>query len=375
MTQVRGRVWRDGQPDDSFTFESISDCLADKDALLWADIYDPDHETLRGLADELGLNIWAVEDSIAPMERTKASVYHTHTFFTVYAIDIRTPEDDMASTLIKHRISAFVLPRGLITVRLPSVDHAEDEFDVEEVSQRFDELGGQEYGVGALVHGLLDVVVDGHFEAVQDLDDAIEGLEDELFDDRGPRRGLQRRTFRLRKDLVELRRVVLPMREVVSTIQHRRLDAKISPELDPLYADLYDHVLRASEWTESLRDMITTVFETNLSLQDARLNTIMKKLTGWAAIIAVPTAVTGWYGQNVPYPGFQNAAGVVSSAASDDTRAATKSIAEPFLQVAAQAPQPMQAAASIATSASAFGMGMLLASCTAFVRTEMKPPA
>ena len=93
------------------------------------------------------------------------------------------------------------------------------------------------------------------------------------------------------------------MREVVTAIQNRRLDAKISPELDPLYADLYDHVLRASEWTESLRDMVTTVFETNLSLQDARLNTVMKKLTGWAAIIAVPTAVTGFYGQNVPYPG------------------------------------------------------------------------
>ena len=70
------------------------------------------------------------------------------------------------------------------------------------------------------------------------------------------------------------------------------------------YDDLYDHVLRASEWTESLRDMVTTVFETNLSLQDARLNTIMKKLAGWAAIIAVPTAITGWFGQNVPYPGF-----------------------------------------------------------------------
>src|SRR6185437_3405856 len=98
-------------------------------------------------------------------------------------------------------------------------------------------------------------------------------------------KGLQRKTVRVRKDLVELRRVVLPMREVVNSIQHRRLDAKTSPELDPLYADLYDHVLRASEWTESLRDMIPTVFETNLSLQDARLNTVTKKLTGWAAII------------------------------------------------------------------------------------------
>lgn len=190
------------------------------------------------------------------------------------------------------------------------------EFDIDTVSQRFDELGGQEYGVGALVHGLLDVVVDGHFEAVQKLDDEIEDLEDELFEERPPQRGdLQRKTYRLRKDLVELRRVVLPMREVVNSIQHRRLDAKTAPELDPLYADLYDHVLRVSEWTESLRDMITTVFETNLSLQDARLNMVMKKkLTGWAAIIAVPTAVTGFYGQNVLYPpGIETASGFIVS--------------------------------------------------------------
>jgi magnesium transporter len=162
---------------------------------------------------------------------------------------------------------------------------------------------------------LLDVVVDGHFEAVQSLDDGIEALEDDLFENNTPRGGLQRKTFSLRKDLVALRRVVLPMREVVSSIQHRRLDAKTAPELDPLYADLYDHVLRVSEWTESLRDMVTTVFETNLSLQDARLNQVMKKLTGWAAIIAVPTAITGFYGQNVNYPGIETVGGFVTSTA------------------------------------------------------------
>ena len=313
MTQVHGRVWRSGEPAGGFTFETISDFLATEDTLVWADIFDPDHHALTSLAEELGLNVWAVEDAIAPNERTKVSVYHTHTFFTVYAVDTSTPDGGTVSVLLKHRISAFVLPRGLITVRLPSSDGALTEFDIEEVSRRFDDLGGQEYGVGALVHGLLDVVVDGHFDAVQVLDDGIESLEDELFDDGGPRRGLQRRTFGLRKDLVQLRRVVLPMREVVSTIQHRRLDSKISPELDPLYADLYDHVLRVSEWTESVRDMVTTVFETNLSLQDARLNTVMKKLTGWAAIIAVPTAITGFYGQNVTYPGINTVVGFVAS--------------------------------------------------------------
>ena len=61
--------------------------------------------------------------------------------------------------------------------------------------------------------------------------------------------------------------------------------------------------------------MVTTVFETNLSLQDARLNSVMKKLTGWAAIIAVPTAVTGFYGQNVEYPGLNTVGGFVASSA------------------------------------------------------------
>ena len=199
-----------------------------------------------------------------------------------------------------------------MTVRLPP------EFDVEEVSRRWDELDTARFGVAGLVHGLLDVVVDGHFDAVQVLDDCIEGLADELFEpperSTGSQRAtFQRRSFQLRKDLVHLRRVVLPMREVVGAIQHRSPDTHHSPELDPLYIDLYDHVLRVSEWTESLRDMVTTVFETNLSMQDARLNTVMKKLTGWAAIVAVPTAITGFYGQNVPYPGAGVQSGFVVS--------------------------------------------------------------
>ena len=160
-----------------------------------------------------------------------------------------------------------------------------------------------------MLHEILDVVVDEQFDTIQQLDDAIESLEDGLFDDTGDNRTIQRNTYRLRKELVELRRIVLPMREVVNTI--RRSDIT---ERDGWYDDLYDNVIRAAEWTESLRDMITTVFETNLSLQDARLNIVVKKLTGWAAIIAVPTLVTGWYGQNVPYPGFSEVSGVVTSA-------------------------------------------------------------
>jgi len=74
-------------------------------------------------------------------------------------------------------------------------------------------------------------------------------------------------------------------------------------------------VLRVTEWTESLRDLVTTILETNLTIQSNRLNTITKKVTGWAAIIAVPTLITGFYGMNVPYPGFSDEWGFGTSVA------------------------------------------------------------
>ena len=165
------------------------------------------------------------------------------------------------------------------------------------------------FGVGYLLHGLLDYIVDGHFEAVQSLDDAVEGLEDQLFADIPQDLAVQRRSFELRKSLVLLRRIVIPMREVVNALMRRDLHV-VSDDMMPYYQDVYDHVLRAAEWTDSLRDLVTSILETNLTIQGNRLNVITKKVTSWAAIIAVPTFITGFYGMNVPYPGFSRAVGL-----------------------------------------------------------------
>ena len=171
------------------------------------------------------------------------------------------------------------------------------------------------HGVAALVHGMLDELVDGHFETIERMDEVLEGLEDLLFDPTTKSRIIQQRIFGIRKSLVLLRRVVLPMREVVTAVMRFRAERgnSLSVEMDGNFNDLYDHVIRAAEWTESLRDVVSSVFETNLSLQDARLNEVMKKLAGWGAIIAVPTAVTGWFGQNLPYPGFADPSGLLQS--------------------------------------------------------------
>jgi magnesium transporter len=108
--------------------------------------------------------------------------------------------------------------------------------------------------------------------------------------------------------------VVLPMREVVNTLMRRDLHV-VTDEMHPYYQDVYDHVLRATEWTESLRDLVTTILEANLTIQGNRMNIITKKVTSWAAIIAVPTFVTGFYGMNVPYPGFGRSSGVLTALA------------------------------------------------------------
>jgi magnesium transporter len=308
---IHTRLWRSGElAAVDFPLELISDHLASDDCLVWVDVCKPNHQNMQVLAGELGLHPAAVEDALAHSERAKATRYATYTFLTAYGTGLRPagPGDRDASALQLSRVSVFVFPRGIVTVR-PG-----DDFSMDEVVRRWD--GSRDLlalGVGALVYGLLDVVVDSHFDAVQALDDTIEGLEDGLFDDGAVSKEIQRRTYRVRKDLVELRRVVLPMRELVNTVLRHRKDFHAPSDLDPWFDDLYDHVLRASEWTESLRDMISAIFETNLSLHDTRMNTVMKQLTAWAAIIAVPTAVTGFFGQNVPYLGFGRPLGVYLS--------------------------------------------------------------
>jgi magnesium transporter len=293
--QVRTRLWRNGIVEaENFPFEQISDYLDDQDCLVWVDVCAPERGRLNTLADELSLDPHAVEDAVELHERPKASRYPTHMFLSAYDVTFNRPTAELTT----RQVSAFVLKHAFVTVR------QSDDFDMDDVVAEWDENADLiKFGPKALAYGLLDVLVDRQFEAIEGLDDEIEKIEDLLFDESGASvRQVQKRSFALRKSLVQARRVILPMRDVVNSTMRRAED--VHPELEPYYEDLYDHVLRVTEWTESLRDLINSIFETNLSLADSRLNSIVKKLTAWAAIIAVPTAITGFYGQNVPYPGF-----------------------------------------------------------------------
>ena len=307
-------MWRkEVLEEEDFPLARVSDFLEEKDTVVWADLTDPDVDQMQQLADELGLDTLAVEDALEHHERPKVDRYPSHLFVTTYGMTM-APDGELRLS----RVSMFVLAQALVTV------HSAD-FDLEPVVRAWDDnpdlLG---FGPKALLYGLLDVVVDGHLTCLQSIDDRVEEAEDRLFDEQS-RSGhdIQRETYELRRQMTGIRKVVLPMRDVVDTL------LRIAGHGDPAHADpehpfqqtelterlrdLRDHVIRSNEWNDSLRDTVTTMFETGLSLANANLNQVVRKLSGWAAIIAVPTAVTGFYGQNVPYPGSGTTGGFMVS--------------------------------------------------------------
>ncbi|MEU7524308.1 magnesium transporter CorA family protein [Saccharothrix sp. NPDC042600] len=302
---ARTRVYRGGVlMTEDIPAEDISEHLLHPEATVWLDMCAPDADDLETVRDELGLHQLAIEDAVHVHQRAKIDRYSTHSFVTTYLVRF----DPATGMLTTSEVSMFVTAQALVTIR------ADEHLDMAEVVERWDSSDMGESGVGYLLHGVLDYVVDGYFEAVRELDEQIEALEDLIFMENVDPADVQRRSLHLRKSLVVLRRVVLPMREVVNTLMRRDLHY-VDEELLPYYHDVYDHILRASEWTESLRDLVATIRETQLNLQGNRLNTIMKQVTSWAAIIAVPTAITGFYGQNIPFPGFDHPFGFWLSSA------------------------------------------------------------
>jgi magnesium transporter len=304
VSTVHTRRYRKGVlEDEDFPLADVSEHLEDPDTVVWVDC-PQDEEVLQALAGELGLHELAVEDALESHERPKVDHYSGHLFLSIHAVAVAPDR----SGLVVQEIDSFVGPRWLVTVR------NDDAFSLAPVLERWDRSSDlAAAGVPFLLYGLLDVVVDGYFDAVQAFDDFYDDVSEQIFSERPLAPEQQRRWFDMRRALVKFHRLVVPIREVISSLMRREHDA-VPEALYPYYQDVYDHILRVTEATDALRDLVATIVETNLSLRDYRQNQVMKKVTSWAAIIAVPTLVTGFYGMNVPFPGFADHAGVWTAA-------------------------------------------------------------
>jgi magnesium transporter len=292
---TRSRVYRDGRLQaEDFPSDQLAGYLDDPEAVVWLDLTQPGADDLAAISEKLGLHALVVQDAVEKHQHPKLSRYQGHALLITYAAQMNA----RSGALHAHELAVILTDRAMITVR------KDDGLDIEDVVERWDaepELAG--CGVSYLLHGVLDHVVDTHMAALQVLDDQIESLEDSVFT--GPPTSVQtqRRSLRMHKSLGQLRRKVAPMREVLGSLM-RRASAASDERMLPYYQDVLDHVMYSIEQVESLRDLIATIRDTQLNLQGNRMNLVMKKVTSWAAIIAVPTAITGFYGQNVPIPGM-----------------------------------------------------------------------
>src|SRR5262249_1052027 len=155
----RTRLYRNGVLEaEGFPISEVSDHIVDESATVWFDLCRPSAEELGAISEELGLHALAVEDAMVEHERPKLDRYNSHLFVTAYAVTL----DTVSGQLSSYEVAAFVTRNALVTVR------KDESFDIDQVVQRWDQSPDlAKYGVAFLLHGLLDYVVDTHFDAVQ----------------------------------------------------------------------------------------------------------------------------------------------------------------------------------------------------------------
>src|SRR2546425_399367 len=285
------RLYRDGRLERTeFDEAQVGELLKERGALLWLDIEGPTEEDMGMLGRAFGFHELALEDCLHPHQRPKIEQYGSYYFLVAYAVTADRID------LQGHELAAFVGHDYLVTVRKdPPYDLAE----VIKRSEAHSELCKE--GGAYLLYLLLDEIVDGYFAALDQLEDASEEVEDAVFREQEPpaeeEMGRQGQIFQLKKELLKFRRVVAPLREVLDVMQRQTIDVVTAP-LEPYYRDVYDHVLRAADFVDSLRDILSSALEAHLAVVSNRLNEIMKVLTSWGAIILVPTVIAGIYGMN-----------------------------------------------------------------------------
>jgi magnesium transporter len=287
------RAYREGLLQDmEMDLDDISDFLQQPDHMLWLDLDGATKENIALLGREFGFHELALEDCLHPHQRPKIEQYGSFYFMVAYAVTVEEQE------LREHEMAVFVGRNYLVTVR------KEPPYDLTEVIKRttaHKELCKE--GGAYLLYVLLDDVVDGYFTALEGLEDSAEDVEDKVFgtdqasDAETSEATEQSDIFKLKKQLLKFRRVIAPLREVLDVMQRRTIDVVTVP-LEPYYRDVYDHVLRATDFLDNLRDLLSSTLEAHLAVISNRLNEVMKRLTSWGAIILVPTLIAGIYGMN-----------------------------------------------------------------------------
>jgi magnesium transporter len=284
---LTARVFGSSAPEMIEGLDAIGAALADASNLVWIDLDGPSEGELAPLVPVLGLHQLAVEDVDKHGQRAKLDRYPHHAFLVAYA---RAEDGDLCE------VDFFIGPNWLVTVRERN-EHGET-FAVDEVLDRYERTRDVDRSVGFLLYTLLDALVDGYFQAIENAEDSLETIEEDLFDNGPPDDGsLQQALLDLRRELILFRRRVVPLRDVVLSLLRREVPW-IEESSIVYLQDVLDHLLRVIDQIDTQRELMGNVVDASLGLASNRMNEVMKKMTSWGAILIVATIVAGIYGMN-----------------------------------------------------------------------------
>ena len=269
--------------------DSIDRIRQDPGKTLWLDLTAPRGDDLRLLAEEFEFHPLAIEDATRPNQRPKVDSYGSYYFVVFYCIDSKEQEPQICTT----PLYLFIGQNYLVTV------HPEPIAEIQETLRRWREPNsplGQD--VGALIYALLDAIVDDYFPVMDDIAERVEDLEERIFEEFDE--GALQQIFELKKDLLNMRRVVAPERDVLNVMLRR--DIPVFGRDDVTYLqDVYDHIVRIIDGLDTYRDLLGSALDSFLSVQSNRLNQTLKVLTVASIILMSVTLVAGIYGMNFEY--------------------------------------------------------------------------
>ncbi|CAA9538926.1 MAG: Magnesium and cobalt transport protein CorA [uncultured Thermomicrobiales bacterium] len=273
--------------------ERISDTLAQGCELLWVDVDRPTPNDLRLLGEEFSFHPLAIEDASKRHQRPKVDPYDDFLFVVFYAMenDVDVTGPTAGGRLRTVELGLFIGPNYLVTV------HDGEVTPLTEVAKRWREnigLLGQR-GVGVLVYSLLDAVVDAYFPVVDAVTGQVDELEVSIFEDDS--RDALRDILTMRRDLLALRRVLGPERDVMNVLIRRDIPYFDSATVVYLQ-DVYDHILRVTDAVDASRELLAGALDAQLSVTSNRLNQTMRTLTASSIILMSMTLVAGVYGMN-----------------------------------------------------------------------------
>ncbi|WP_266169835.1 magnesium and cobalt transport protein CorA [Dyella subtropica] len=276
---------RDGKRIGDITLDAISDVLRKPETFVWVGLHEPDESLLLKLQEEFDLHDLAIEDAQQAHQRTKIETYGDSLFVVVQTAQLVNGHIAFGETHI------FLGPRYLVTVRHgASLSYAPARRACEYTPDLL--ALGPSYGL----YGVLDFIVDNLLPIVREFREELQELEKDIFADTF-NRGTVRRLYDMQRDLMTLRLAAAPLQDIISQLvrMHPHL---IQDELRAYFRDVYDHVFRVNESISAMREMLAAAISVNLSLVTFNQNEVMKKLAGWAAMLAAPTLLTSWYGMN-----------------------------------------------------------------------------